>query len=251
MSAVRLAAPDEHSEVRAVTFDATGTLFHGPRAGEIYAEVLGRHGLEVDPEHVQRTIPEVWQEFDCRCRLGVDRFAAHPEGTRGFWREFLLRICEHLGVPAPSPFAAAELFDRFARAEAWEIYPEAPSALDRLRERGLRLGVVSNWDERLPLLLERLGLAGRFQAIVHSAAVGYEKPRPEIFREALARLALPASQVVHVGDRPRDDVEGASAAGMRPLLLDRTGNGGDLSSLAALPDLLHCRQPWLSGRSHE
>jgi putative hydrolase of the HAD superfamily len=238
---------------RAITFDATRTLIHSPRLIEIYREVLERHGIEAPAAEVRRLIPVVWQEMDCRTEIGRDRFSAHPEGPRGWWRRFLERLCEHLGSPALSPFAAAELYHRFGRAEAWEVYPEVPATLDALSRLGLRMAVVSNWDERLPPLLDSLGIGRRFDAVVFSAAVGVEKPDPRIFRHALERLGVPPEEAVHVGDSVREDVEGALAAGMEALHLVRPGapsltrlasrggdrgERGDLAELSPLPDLI-------------
>lgn len=216
----------------AVTFDVTGTLIHCPRLGEIYGEVLARHGLLSFDAGVrrmlERTISEVWIELSCRADPRRDRFSTHPEGTRGFWADFLARLCLRLGIDRPSPFVAAELFDRFARSESWALDPRAMPVLERLRRRGLRLGAVSNWDERLPLLLDRLGIARSLDAIVYSAAVGVEKPHPKIFHRALAELGVPPEAALHVGDRTIEDVEGAEAIGMRAWHLDRGAKLDDL-----------------------
>ncbi|HBL30079.1 MAG TPA: hypothetical protein DD490_24850, partial [Acidobacteria bacterium] len=104
--------------IRALTFDVTGTLIHAPHLGALYAEVLGRHGVAVEPREAARLVRQVWQELACRAEPGKDRFTAHPEGARGWWKRFLERICEHLEAAPPSPFAAAELFHRFASPEA-------------------------------------------------------------------------------------------------------------------------------------
>lgn len=220
---------------KAVTFDVTGTLIRSPRLGGLYRDVFRRHGLAVeqDEREVARTIARVWQELACQTDGSTDRFRSHAEGARGWWRRFGERVAEHLGVEPPSRFAAAELYDRFARPEAWEVYPDVVPALEALRARGARLGVVSNWDERLPGLLEGLGLAERLDTIVHSSEVGYEKPDPRIFLEALDRLGHgPArgadpEEAVHVGDRLKEDVEGAANVGMRAILLDRHHRQGD------------------------
>jgi putative hydrolase of the HAD superfamily len=221
--------------VQAVTLDATGTLLHCPRLGEIYAEVLGRHGVAIDAAEAGRLVRLVWQEMSCSADPAHDRFAADPLGERGFWRRVVDRVLEYLGHAA-SPFAAAELFHRFGQGAAWEVYPEVPAVLEALAADGLRLAVISNWDHRLPWLLDQLGLAGRFAAVVYSAAVGVEKPHPEIFARALSVLGVPAERALHVGDRQVEDVEGAEAVGMRGLLLRRgPGKPGDLADLAALP----------------
>lgn len=234
--------------LRAVTLDATGTLLHTPRLGALYREVFRRHGLELeaDAAEVGEVVHRVWQEMACVTDGSTDRFSTHPEGAHGWWRRFAERVAEHLGVGEPSPFATAELFERFARADAWEAFPDARPALAKLRARGLALAVVANWDERLPRLLEGLGLAEHLDAVAYSAAVGYEKPDPRAFLAALARLGVAPEDAAHVGDRRREDVEGAAALGMTAVLLDRKAEvaappepaAAVVSSLAALPDLL-------------
>lgn len=222
--------------IQAVTFDVTHTLLHAPRMSEIYREVLGRHGVAVTLPRMSELLGQVWRELSCLAEPGSDRFGSHPEGARGWWQRFLERICEHLEVAPPSRFAGAELFQRFAAAEAWEVYPDVVPALEELRGRGFELGVVSNWDERLPGLLERLGLASYFTALVHSSAVGMEKPNPRIFRLALQRLGAEPDEALHVGDAALEDVEGARAAGMHAVRLCRHGGEGlrDLRGIAAL-----------------
>lgn len=227
--------------IEAVTFDVTNTLIHSPRLGEIYAEVLTRHGVLLSPREARRLVSVVWQELSCSAEPGRDRFSSHPEGERGWWMRFLERICEHLEAPPPSRFAAAELFHRFGSAAAWEVFPEVPEALSALADAGVRLAVVSNWDHRLPGVLEELGLAGFLDAVVYSSAVGVEKPDGRIFAEALSRLGVPAERALHVGDSRLEDVEGAEAVGMRALHLTRGSRTGDLSDLKPLPSRVGLR----------
>jgi putative hydrolase of the HAD superfamily len=224
--------------IRAVTFDVTHTLIHCPRLGEIYAEVLGRHGVEVPPAEAGRLVRIVWQELACVADPSRDRFTSHPEGPAGWWKRFLERLCEHLEAPPPSRFAAAELFARFARADAWEVYPEVPETLAALRGQDLRLGVVSNWDTRLPDILDRLGLSPFFDALIYSSAVGAEKPDRRIFEAALRSLGVRAGEALHVGDGRLEDVEGAQAVGMHSLHLTRGRGAGDLRDLSRLPELV-------------
>jgi putative hydrolase of the HAD superfamily len=219
---------------RAVSFDVTGTLLGLPRLGDLYAEAFRRHGHAVDAARMDGVVRAVWQEMSIRTRLGEDRFSSHPDGAKGFWRELVARVAAHLELPPPTPFLAAELFERFAHADAWEVFADAAAALPALRAAGLRLGVVSNFDGRLPRLLADAGLAENFAAVVYSEEVGVEKPHPAIFEELLERLALPAGDVLHVGDSRRDDVEGARAVGMQALWLTRGSQRGDLRSLREL-----------------
>jgi putative hydrolase of the HAD superfamily len=229
-----------------VSLDVTGTLIHSPRLAEIYSAVLERHGTLIPASVLEDLIPTVWNELDCRVEGGVDRFGAHPDGATGWWNDYLQRICDYRELPHPGPFAAAELYDRFGQADAWEVYPDVLPALDELARAGFRLIALSNWDPRLPLVLERLDLARHFEAIVYSAEVGFEKPQEAIFRQALEAVDLRAGSVVHVGDRKIDDVEGATAVGMHALLVDRKGSDGDLVDLHDLPACLRLVEPMLS-----
>ena len=213
--------------IEAVTFDVTGTLIHCPRMPEIYAEVLCRHGAAVAADEVAYQFPIVWKELDCLVPSGVDRFSRHPEGARGWWGRLLERLCELLEAPPPSQFAAAELFNRFARATAWDIFPEVHEVLAALGARGCRLGVVANWDGRLPGLLDDLGLLDSFDTVVFSSALGIAKPNPEVFLHGLEELEVDPSAAAHIGDSRREDIEGAVAAGMTGLHLDRGSRRDD------------------------
>lgn len=225
-----------------MTFDVTGTLLHCPRLAEIYAEVLQRHGIGVDAEEVETWFPVVWEEMSCRTELGRDRFSSHPRGARGWWEDLLRRLCAYLredrflqdrpaSLPEPTRFTAAELYHRFARPEAWEVYPDVRPTLSALQGSGLALGVVSNWDERLGPLLTRLDLIRHFDALVVSSRVGMEKPDPRIFRHALELLEVPPEAATHVGDNLTEDVEGALAAGMSAFHLVRGKGRLDFESL--------------------
>lgn len=213
--------------IAALSFDATGTLFHCPRLAEIYAAVLARHGHQVSERRLSELFPIVLQELDCRVPTGRDRFAAHREGAPGYWRDVLDRLGAYLGFQ-PSRFAASELYDRFAHADAWTVYPEVETVLARLRGLGFRLAVASNWDERLGNLLDELDLGAFFDAVVVSGVIGVPKPHRPFFDHLIAELGVAPARLLHVGDGPLEDGEGAIAAGLEVLLLDRA-RGDDLT----------------------
>ncbi|HEV2844695.1 MAG TPA: HAD family hydrolase, partial [Thermoanaerobaculia bacterium] len=111
-----------------------------------------------------------------------------------------------------------------------------------------RLGVISNWDGRLPKVLEELGIARFFDAVTWSGKVGTEKPDRRIFLYALGDLGVEPSEALHVGDGRLEDVEGAVAVGMRALHLTRNTGGGDLRDLAPLPGLVAAERAGRAGR---
>ncbi len=116
--------------------------------------------------------------------------------------------------------------DQLLAAIRLQAYPDAAPALSALRERGLRRVVVSNWDCSLGDVLARCGLAPLLDGVVSSAQAGSRKPDPAIFAPALAVAGCEAGEAVHVGDTREEDVEGARAAGIRVLLIDRDLGSG-------------------------
>jgi putative hydrolase of the HAD superfamily len=212
------ASPGEPTALRAITFDVTGTLLVPRALGRLYSQVLERHGVAVPAAAVEERFRQVLDEQRVVADAYRDPYCTHPRGARGFWSDVVARVLALQGLPPPSPFAVAELWERFRRADAWRVLPGVEEALHELRRRGLRLGVVANWDERLEEVLRAVGLLPCFDAVVSSSSVGWAKPHPAIFREALRRLGVEPHEALHIGDDPLRDVEGARAAGLSALL---------------------------------
>ena len=208
----------------AVLFDVGGTLFEcRPGAPEVYAEVLSRLGGPVTAEEVGPVFQRVWSELTQLHPRGLDRYHGFKGNEREWWGEFVRRVLAELGHSARWEPALRELMAAFADPALWYVFPEVAEVLGRLRARSLRLAVVSNWDSRLPALLDRLELTGFFDEVLVSALEGVEKPGAEIFRRAADRLGVDPVRCVHVGDSPLDDYRGAESAGMRAVLVDRAG----------------------------
>jgi putative hydrolase of the HAD superfamily len=121
----------------------------------------------------------------------------------------------------------SDLFNYFARADSWELFPDVIPALSGLHTRNLQLAVVSNFDSRLTPICQGLQIAGFFDAVVMSSQVGCAKPDPRIFAIALECIGVSPAEALHVGDSETLDVEGAEAAGSRALLIDRAAHASD------------------------
>lgn len=167
-----------------------------------------------------------WGLVAARQARGEERWGGGG-GERAFWQDFVQDVWGRLGGGLLPEGLLDDLIVHFARQESWVLYPEVLEVLEALRERGLKLVVVSNWDSTLPALLDRLDLTRFFDGVVVSALVGASKPARAIFDTALAAVDVAAHEALHVGDSPTEDYEGARSAGLPALLLDRAGVAGD------------------------
>jgi putative hydrolase of the HAD superfamily len=221
--------------IRAVTFDAAGTLI-APRepVGRTYARLAGEVGIVADPITVDAAFRTAFRQAPPLAFPALPA-SARAAAERQWWRAV---VHAALGAPPEDPAFATcfdGLFAHYARAAAWLVFPDVTPALMALRARGLRLGVVSNFDRRLPGLLDELGLGAAFDAIVWSTEAGAAKPAAAIFDAAAARLGIAVADMCHVGDDPETDLAGAERAGAVGVLLDRGARGpGSLCSLTGL-----------------
>jgi len=166
-------------------------------------------------------------------------------GEPAFWRGFLGRVRKLLDGGPLSEDAFAKLARHFGDPDSWAVYPDVTPALDALAERGIPLAIVSNWDSQLPRLLELRDLTRYFRTISVSAIEETGKPGAEIFHRTCARLGVAAAEALHVGDSLRDDYDGARAAGLAALLLDRRGEHRDVPErIASLAELLERLGPF-------
>ena len=115
------------------------------------------------------------------------------------------------------PALFEDLYGRFATATAWELAAGVRPNLAYLRDAGIRLGVLSNWDSRLCSMLEDLALRDAFDFLVISYDVGVEKPHPEIFQAALERAGTSPGETLVVGDSWEADIEAAARVGLATL----------------------------------
>ena len=195
-----------------------------------------------------------WEHLDPSLTGGIRPAAVRSafEAEMRFYRDNAERGRDADSLAALREEAAAVLSAGLGRAVGvatmmdairFEAYPDAAPALAVLHERGLRIVCTSNWDYELGAVLERVGLAAALDGVVTSAAVGVRKPDPAIFAAALAIADCNAAEAIHVGDSD-EDVQGARAAGIDVLRIDRDGgSGADVSSLAEMLE-----RPELQGR---
>jgi putative hydrolase of the HAD superfamily len=209
--------------IRAILFDAAGTLFYLTKTvGDHYAYVGREVGLELDAQKLESAFHAAWKQMPRRSAIDGPR----KNDDKGWWRELVGHVFDQV---APSVneldrdnfFEVA--FEHFAEPGIWELYPEVPEMLEQLRPR-FQLAVISNFDGRLRFILQHLGISNYFSYIFISSELGADKPDPEIFRRALKIMHLNADEVLHVGDDPERDWKAAAAAGLLAFRLDRLRN---------------------------
>ena len=197
---------------RGLLLDAMGTLIGLRRpVGEGYAAVAASFGLGWNSDAINRIFPQVYRQAPPLAFPELDAQALQ-QAELDWWGLRIAEVLAQAGEPPPPPELVQALFDHYGQATAWRVYAEVPEQLRRWRELGLQLAVVSNFDGRLPGLLEQLHLHHWFDAVVISSRAG-AKPDPAPFHRALEALGLSAQQTWHVGDSD-DDRRGAQAAGV-------------------------------------
>jgi len=209
----------QRGPVRAVLFDALGTLVELEPPWIGLGEALGP-GVPTD-----QLVAAV------RAEMAYYGEHAHEGRDAESLADLRARSAEVLSSHLGQEVSVQVLVDSIRFAP----YPDAVPALKVLRERGLPLVCVSNWDVSLASVLERCGLGELLDGAVSSAETGARKPDPAIFGPALGIAGCDAAEALFIGDTPEEDTAGAEAAGIRALLIDRDGDG-DISSLEEVAD---------------
>lgn len=217
---------------RAVFFDAVGTLlFPDPPAAVVYAAAARRAGVNLSPAEIRARFVAAY-----RVEEEADRTAGwvtSEERERDRWRAIVAATLREL----PDPDAAFdELYDHFSKPAAWRVAPHAADVIARLGSRGLVVGMGSNYDARLRSVLDGLPELGALRGrVVVSSAIGFRKPAAEFFREVVRIAGCSPHEILFVGDDAENDYEGATAAGLRAVLLDPRGARAGLGTAVADP----------------
>jgi len=205
-----------------VFLDVGGTLaYPHPSFHTLIAQVCQDEGLPATPEQVEAAEPAVWARIAERDDRGSG-FTMSVERTQEFWHFVYQTFLREIGFPdAADTELPRRLWETFVRLENYRVYEDTIPALELLHRSGLTLAVISNWEDWLEQLMASLNIQHYFKFAVISGVCGLEKPDAAIFQHALERAGVAAHEAVHVGDSLQQDVQGAEAAGMRAILLDR------------------------------
>lgn len=198
--------------IRGVFFDVGGTLIYPwPSVGAVYARLGQRFGFQFTAEAMDAAFRTAWKTAK------TEAPGRMTTADKEWWRMLVFRALTILKIEATEQVRQVyfeDLYAAFVEPEAWRIFPDVIPTLQALRNYPVHVGIISNWDERLRPLLERLELTQYFDSITISCEAGAEKPDAAIFKAALEKAGIAPEQAIHLGDSESEDGRGASAAGV-------------------------------------
>jgi putative hydrolase of the HAD superfamily len=202
--------------VRALFFDAVGTLIHpDPPAPIVYADVGSTHGSRLDAGTIATRFQSAFAREEEEDRRHGLRTSEEREVQR--WRRIVATVLDDVTDPEAC-FAA--LFTHFSQPGAWRCIPEAGAVLEELSGRGYLLGIASNYDRRLRSVAAGLLELQPVRHLLISSEVGWRKPAPEFFAALGRAVDEQAEQITLIGDDLENDYNGARAAGLDAVLFD-------------------------------
>jgi len=223
-------------KTKAVLFDMGGTLvFATCSESETFRRILRSVGIARTKRDIEEALSKAEKELD------VERFAEEfgkiPRGE--FWVRRDSRVLKHLGIDDQKGELARVLDRRWFDFANFKLYSDTQKTLQRLREIGLRIGLVSNgYEEEIRSVLSKAGLSTKmFDVVVGADTVHERKPHRDIFAYALRKLQVRPEEAIFVGDRIDTDYKGAEEAGIRSLLVLREKTGTELKETRTISRL--------------
>ncbi|TKS57904.1 MAG: hypothetical protein EWM72_03382 [Nitrospira sp.] len=229
--------------IRVVFFDAANTLFHvDGSVAEIYLQHAVQFGFSQTPGSlaaVEQAFSRAFQEAPPPIFAATEP-AQIKQSERLWWFDIVHNVFYRVGMFERFDDFFERVFQVFEDPGSWRLFPETASTLTQLRARGVELGIISNFDSRLFSVMRGLGIEQAFDTVTISSLAQAAKPAPKIFQLALDKHAVDPEEALHVGDSLRDDVEGATKAGLHAVLLDRQGGhqSSGVKTIQTLDELL-------------
>jgi len=205
-----------NAKVRFIFFDVGNTLLF-PNRERVHAPLTER-GIVPDVEHLR--------DLECRTKNQFDGMMTgtikkNGSADHGFWWMFYSQLLSEIGLEDDA--LRDQLVASIRDSGNWDtIRPGTAAQLHAIGKR-YRVAVISNADGKIEDVLSRCGIASCFHTITDSGLIGYEKPHPEIFRQALQSMNADPEESLYVGDVYSVDYLGATGAGMKAILMDVPG----------------------------
>ncbi|XP_028398623.1 haloacid dehalogenase-like hydrolase domain-containing protein 3 [Dendronephthya gigantea] len=215
------------SQIRLITFDATNTLFkvHGG-VGKVYAETAIKYGVGANPQEVDKNFKKAFKQHTIKFPNFGQSFGM---SSQQWWDRVV--YCSFNGEVESGILRkiSSELYINFSKRSHWELFPDVFPVLDHFKIRDVKLGVISNFDERLKTILTELTIGKYFTFVLSSRETQWWKPSPEIFHHGISMVTkCSPANTLHIGDNLELDYNAARNAGMEALLLQRQPSDQEL-----------------------
>ena len=222
-----------------VFFDVGGTLIQPyPSVAGVYRAHGLKHGLNASEEEIGTAFKRAWKRHEGFGKPASTKLQHDEESTKSRWRNLVMDVFEQVRFSGEPEACFVDLYNAFTRKDVWTIFDDVFPSLEALQKKGIGTGIISNWDVRLPRLLETLGLTSFFDPIIISSQVGVEKPKSEIFELACERANRDKHEVIYIGDQIDFDVHAPIALGLRAFLIERDGPPSSAHSISSLTEVL-------------
>ena len=213
---------------RAILFDAAETLFTTKGSvGEIYGSIARQYGSNAHTDDIQAAFARQFR--------GAGPLSTHDQ--KRWWKDVVHRVFSEVGMVNNFDQFFDQVYDRFRDSGGWVLYPETTEVLAELKQRGLKLGVISNFDDRAYSVMRSLNILQFFDSVTLSSETGYCKPDREIFDAAVRALGVVAAEILLVGDSLHDDVEAGMRAGLSAALIDRRNRHEEVKHIPRISSL--------------
>ena len=225
--------------ITTISFDIGGTiLFADPGIPEIFARVAQKRGHDVQIDDVTPYLPAINEYYEHEYARNGDFWCKHDQAVQ-IWLDMYALMATYVNID-DSDLPEA-IYHEYLKACNWTIYNDVLPFLNYLKKNHYKTVVVSNWDATLENLIRSLDLLPFFDEVVASAAVGCRKPEPAIFEIALERMQCRPEEMIHIGDLPQADGDGAYRCNITPIIIDRDNihNGTDYTLVRSMNEIPH------------
>jgi len=220
----------EH-QVKAVLFDLGGTLVKTTEIPHVLKRILKQCGIS-------RSLEEITQAR-AKAEKGLN-FQDLTKLLDEFWIKWNYHILNNLQAKSNTRRLA-----KFVTTHWWDysdisLYPDAEKTLPILKEKGLKIGLVTNGlQSDVDKILPKVSLQNFFDTIVVIDTLRKMKPDVEVFHHALQKLKTTPSQAIFIGDEIEADYKGAKRAGLTTYLIDRNNkvHNEKVNKITSLNDL--------------
>jgi len=221
--------------VRAIFFDAVGTLLHpATPVTQTYRAIALRHRAALDEQVIRARLVESFQRQELLDSRAGWRTDEAREADR--WRQI---VGETLLEAANPDVCFSELWEWYRQPLAWRVEQDTEMVLTELGRRGMVVGMASNFDARLAAIVGNMpSLAPLVGRVAISSILGWRKPAREFFDEVIQLAGCSAQEILFIGDDSRNDYHGARQAGLRALLFDPLAKSDITSRIKSLSELL-------------